>query len=106
MSGEFNFDLHAAKRIDYIGVTFRTRSPEEVREIVRLMRADLWPAVEAGKLSLPIDKTFPLEEHRGGLGDDARQRTSERSSSRRERAAAPHLAGTAGTEHCAARFGA
>jgi NADPH2:quinone reductase len=22
----------------------------------------LWPAVEAGKLSLPIDKTFPLEQ--------------------------------------------
>jgi NADPH2:quinone reductase len=60
--GEFNFDLHALKRIDYIGVTFRTRSPEEVREIVKLMRADLWPAVEAGKLSLPIDKTFPLEK--------------------------------------------
>lgn len=26
------------------------------------MRADLWPAVEAGKLSLPIDKTFPLHK--------------------------------------------
>jgi NADPH2:quinone reductase len=26
------------------------------------MREDLWPAVEAGKLSLPIDKTFPLEQ--------------------------------------------
>ena len=32
--GEFDFDLHAMKRIDYIGVTFRTRSVEEVREIV------------------------------------------------------------------------
>ena len=42
---EFDFDLHAMKRIDYIGVTFRTRSIEEVREIVRLMRADLWDAV-------------------------------------------------------------
>jgi NADPH2:quinone reductase len=62
MKGEFDFDLHAMKRIDYIGVTFRTRSPEEVREIVRLMRADLWPAVEAGKLTLPIEKTFPLEK--------------------------------------------
>jgi NADPH:quinone reductase len=67
MTGEFNFDLHAAKRIDYIGVTFRTRSPQEVREIVRLMRADLWPAVESGKLSLPIDKTFPLEKIAEGL---------------------------------------
>jgi NADPH2:quinone reductase len=62
MTGEFNFDLHALKRIDYIGVTFRTRTPQEVREIIRLMRADLWPAVEAGKLALPIDRTFPLEE--------------------------------------------
>ena len=62
MKGEFDFDLHALKRIDYIGVTFRTRSPEEVREIVRLMRADLWPAMEAGKLTLPIEKIFPLEQ--------------------------------------------
>jgi NADPH:quinone reductase len=62
MKGEFNFDLHAMKRIDYIGVTFRTRSPEEVREINRLMRADLWPSVEAGTLSLPIYKTFPLDK--------------------------------------------
>ena len=62
MKGEFNFDLHALKRIDYIGVTFRTRTPEEVREIVRAMRADLWPAVEAGKLALPIDKTFALDQ--------------------------------------------
>ena len=60
MKGEFDFDRHALKRIDYIGVTFRTRSAEEVREINRLMRADLWPAIEAGKLSLPIYKTFRL----------------------------------------------
>jgi len=62
MRGEFDFDLHAMKRIDYIGVTFRTRSIDEVREINRLMRADLWPAVEAGKLTLPIEKTFPLDK--------------------------------------------
>jgi NADPH2:quinone reductase len=60
--GEFNFDLHAARRISYIGVTFRTRSTEEVREIVRKMREDLWPALEAGKLALPIDKVFSLDQ--------------------------------------------
>jgi NADPH2:quinone reductase len=60
--GEFNFDLHALKRIDYIGVTNRTRTPEELNEVTRRMRADLWPAVEAGTLSLPIDKTFSLEK--------------------------------------------
>jgi NADPH:quinone reductase-like Zn-dependent oxidoreductase len=59
---EFDFDLHALRRIEYIGVTFRTRSLDEVREIARRMRADLWEAVTAGKLSLPIDRRFPLDE--------------------------------------------
>jgi len=61
---EFDFDLHALRRIDYIGVTFRTRSLEEVREITARMRADLWDAVTAGKLSLPIDRSFPLDQAR------------------------------------------
>jgi NADPH2:quinone reductase len=65
--GEFDFDLHAMKRIDYIGVTFRTRSLEEVREIVRAMRADLWGHVESGKLKLPIDRTFPLDQAAAAL---------------------------------------
>src|SRR6185437_9201285 len=60
--GEFDFDLHALKRIAYIGVTFRTRSLDEVRAINRKMRADLWPLVEAGMLALPIDRIFPLDE--------------------------------------------
>jgi NADPH2:quinone reductase len=62
MKAEFDFDAHARQRIDYIGVTFRTRSPEEVRAIVKAARADLWPAIESGKLHLPIDKTFPLAQ--------------------------------------------
>jgi NADPH:quinone reductase len=65
--GEFDFDLHALKRIDYIGVTFRTRSVEEVREIVRAMRADLWGDVESGKLKLPIDRSFPLDQAAAAL---------------------------------------
>jgi len=60
--GEFDFDLHAMRRIAYIGVTFRTRSVAEVREINRLMRNDLWPHVEAGRIALPIDRVFPLEK--------------------------------------------
>jgi NADPH:quinone reductase-like Zn-dependent oxidoreductase len=59
---EFDFDLHALRRIDYIGVTFRTRTLDEVREIGRRMRADLWDSVSAGKLSLPIDRRFPLDQ--------------------------------------------
>lgn len=62
LKGEFDFDLHAARRIRYIGVTFRTRSVEEVREINRLVRQDLWPAVTAGQLRLPLDRTFALDD--------------------------------------------
>jgi len=65
--GEFDYDLHALKRIAYIGVTFRTRSIEEVREINRRMRADLWGAIEAGTLRLPLDRSFPLAEAAAAL---------------------------------------
>lgn len=60
--GEFDFDLHAQKRVAYIGVTHRTRSIDELREEVRRMREDLWAAVTAGRLRLPIDRVFKLDE--------------------------------------------
>ncbi|MET0333826.1 MAG: zinc-binding dehydrogenase [Rhizobacter sp.] len=59
---EFDFDLHALKRIHYVGVTFRTRSVEEVREINRRMRADLDGALAKGQLSLPIDQVFAFDD--------------------------------------------
>jgi NADPH:quinone reductase len=59
---EFDFDLHAMRRIHYIGVTHRTRSVAELREETRVMWADLGEAVAAGKLALPIDKVFPLDD--------------------------------------------
>jgi NADPH:quinone reductase len=59
---EFNFDLHAARRINYIGVTFRTRSIEEIREIFDEVRKDIWGAVESRKLQLPIDKVFAFDD--------------------------------------------
>jgi len=60
--GEFDFDLHANRRLTYIGVTHRTRSVAEIREEVRVMRRDLWTAVQAGRFNLPIDRIFPLTE--------------------------------------------
>jgi NADPH2:quinone reductase len=60
--GDFNFDLHAARRINYIGVTFRTRSLDEVRDIFSAVRADIWAAVEAGQLKLPIDKVYAFAD--------------------------------------------
>lgn len=59
---EFDFDLHALRRLTYVGVTFRTRSRAEVAEINRRAREDLWPELEAGRLRLPIDKAFALDE--------------------------------------------
>src|SRR4029077_14477871 len=66
MKAEFDFDLHARKRIDYIGVTFRTRTVEEVRDILVKMRADLWDDVKAGRVRVPIDKTYSLDDARAG----------------------------------------
>lgn len=60
MHADFDFDLHALRRIHYVGVTFRTRSPQEVRTLVRRMRHDLWPALQAGQLQLPIAARFPF----------------------------------------------
>lgn len=60
--GDFDFDLHAARRISYIGVTFRTRSIQEIRDIFAAVKQDIWPAVEAGKLTLPIHRVFPFDD--------------------------------------------
>ena len=57
---DFDFDLHASKRIRYVGVTFRTRTIDDVRMVVERVRADLWPALEAGRLSMPIAARYPL----------------------------------------------
>jgi NADPH2:quinone reductase len=66
-NADFDFDLHAARRISYVGVTFRTRSVAEVREIVRRMREDLWPALSRGELALPLDRVFHLDEVHAAL---------------------------------------
>ncbi|MDB5829316.1 MAG: Quinone oxidoreductase [Variovorax sp.] len=62
VNAQVDLNLHSLKRLTYVGVTFRTRSVEEVREVNRLMLADLGPALAAGRLRLPIDARFPLAE--------------------------------------------
>ena len=59
---DFNFDLHAARRINYIGVTFRTRTMEEIHVIFDEVRKDIWDAVESRKLQLPIDRVFDFAD--------------------------------------------
>jgi NADPH2:quinone reductase len=60
--GEFNFQLHALRRLSYIGVTFRTRSIEEIRELNTRMLADLGEALAERKLRLPIDSSYALAD--------------------------------------------
>lgn len=60
--GEFDFDLHALRRIHYVGVTFRTRSRSEVRAVTEAAQAALWEPLVAGKLRLPIDRVFALDD--------------------------------------------
>lgn len=65
MAGEsaaVDFDLHSFRRITYVGVTFRTRTPVEVGEIVRRARADLGAAMASGELALPVDARFDLAD--------------------------------------------
>ena len=57
-SGEFDFDLHALRRISYVGVTFRTRSAAEVEQINERTTRALGPALSAGALRLPIDRVY------------------------------------------------
>jgi NADPH:quinone reductase len=62
MRGDFDFDLHALRRIQYIGVTFRTRTTDEVRQINAVMKRDLSGHLSRGSLQLPIDRTFSFED--------------------------------------------
>jgi NADPH:quinone reductase len=64
---DFDFDIHARRRISFVGVTFRTRTKEEVREINQKMQADLGPALAAGELSLPISHTFAFADLKPAL---------------------------------------
>lgn len=59
--GTFDFDLHSLRRIQYLGTTFRTRTVEEMGVIAGQVRQDLWPALEAGQLGVPIDHRLPLD---------------------------------------------
>jgi NADPH2:quinone reductase len=60
-TGEIDLDLHSLKRISFVGVTFRTRSVEEIQTIIRLMVDDLWPDVTARRIRLPVDRVVSID---------------------------------------------
>ena len=48
MSGVFDYDLHAKRRLHYVGTTGRTRSVEENLEVANVANIDLWQHVVNG----------------------------------------------------------
>ena len=62
MHGDFNYDLHALRRIQYLGVTFRTRTGKEVSSIVKKVTESLLSSFTGQELQLPIHQVFPLAE--------------------------------------------
>ncbi len=72
--GQFDFQLHALRRISYTGVTFRTRSAQEIRDLNARMLADLGDAIGARRLRLPIDSRFALEQAGDALAHMAANR--------------------------------
>jgi NADPH:quinone reductase len=71
--GECNLDEVARKRLRIIGVTFRTRTPDETLECSERFVRHLLPAVAKGDLKPVVDRTFPFDRltdaHRYMLSD-------------------------------------
>lgn len=59
---EIDLDLLALKRIQLIGVTFRTRTDAEKIACAQACARDLPEALAAGHIKGVVDRTFPLEE--------------------------------------------
>ena len=71
--GECDLDEVARKRAKIIGVTFRTRTPEESLQCSERFAAHLLEAIAKGQLKPALDRTFPFEQlreaHRYMLSD-------------------------------------
>jgi NADPH:quinone reductase-like Zn-dependent oxidoreductase len=60
--GELDMDLLALKRLQLIGVTFRTRTLDEEIAVARAFAADLLQPLADGRLRPVVDRVFPLDE--------------------------------------------
>ena len=67
MSGNFNYDLHAKRRLHYVGTTGRTRSLEENEMVATLANNDLWASVLAGKIRHVIYSKLHLTKAKEAL---------------------------------------
>ena len=68
-SASFDFNLHALRRLEYIGVTFRTRSREDIRQLNDLMLKDMSEALGKGAIRLPIHRIYAFADGAQALND-------------------------------------
>ncbi len=59
---QIDLDLLSKKRVSLIGVTFRTRDLDAFESVVRAAERGVGPALSSGRFSMPIARTFALEE--------------------------------------------
>jgi NADPH2:quinone reductase len=62
MNSNFDHDLHAKRRVHYIGTTGRTRSIEENYLVSKLANDELWKFVLNDQIKHPIDSVFELTD--------------------------------------------
>jgi NADPH2:quinone reductase len=67
MNGPFDYDLHAKRRLHYVGTTGRTRSVAENFKVAKVANDDLWEHVINGEIRHVIFKSFPLTEAKDAL---------------------------------------
>lgn len=60
--GELPIGVLMARRARVIGTTLRSRPLAEKAEVIREVSQIVWPLVEAGKISVPVQAVLPLEE--------------------------------------------
>ncbi len=59
---QIDLDKLALRRISLVGVTFRTRGRADKAAVRDAMMRDLWPLLESGAISPPVDRVFALAE--------------------------------------------
>ena len=59
---EINLMPVMLKRLSYTGSTLRTRPPEFKARIAKELEGEVWPHIEAGRIRVVTNRTFPLAE--------------------------------------------
>lgn len=59
---QVDLDLHSMRRIQYVGVTFRTRMPAEITQVIARATRALMPALRDGTLRIPVDQVYRFDQ--------------------------------------------